>query len=122
MQYNHGAVRIYTNNSWHRLCDTGFDDNGARAVCRELGFVDGRAICCSAYGPMYSYEDIAVNVTISCDNDDQPLSTCIKQMPCDTDLYASVVCSGSTGFDSEGTPPANDNNAILWYMINMFFI
>lgn len=45
-----GSVLYYLNDTWARVCDEGFDDVTARRVCRELGFADGRSLCCSAYG------------------------------------------------------------------------
>lgn len=45
-----GTVLYYLNDTWSLICDDGFDDLTARKVCRELGFADGRAICCSAFG------------------------------------------------------------------------
>lgn len=45
-----GSVLYYLNDTWTRVCDESFDDVTARRVCRELGFADGRSICCSAYG------------------------------------------------------------------------
>ena len=39
-QYVHGV-------GWTQICDGGWDDNDARVVCRELGFKDGKALCCN---------------------------------------------------------------------------
>ena len=39
-QYKHG-------DGWSQICDSGWDDNDARVVCRELGFKDGKALCCN---------------------------------------------------------------------------
>ena len=32
-----GRVEVYYNNSWTRVCSDGWNDNGASAVCRQLG-------------------------------------------------------------------------------------
>lgn len=45
-----GSVLVYVNDSWSLVCDENFDDNSARKICKELGFADGRALCCSAFG------------------------------------------------------------------------
>ena len=39
-QYKHG-------DGWSQICDSGWDDNDACVVCRELGFKDGKALCCN---------------------------------------------------------------------------
>ena len=52
-----GSVLYYLNDTWTRVCDEGFDDVTARRICRELGFADGRSLCCSAYG------DFSVSIT-----------------------------------------------------------
>ena len=35
---------------WVSVCDTGFDDVDAKVVCRNLGYKDGKAQCCSGLG------------------------------------------------------------------------
>lgn len=56
MTSSNGTVLYYVNDTWSLMCDDDFDDITARQVCREIGFADGRAVCCSAYG--------AVNVSV----------------------------------------------------------
>nr|KAG5703087.1 hypothetical protein BaRGS_012149 [Batillaria attramentaria] len=90
---NHGAVQVRHNGQWHLVCDKQFDDVTARAVCQELGFVDGRAVCCSAYQGVYMRYDINPNVTVRCDGTEGSFSECIREEPCDSGLYASVICS-----------------------------
>ena len=38
---------------WLRICDTNFTDTTARLVCESIGYADGKALCCSAYGTGY---------------------------------------------------------------------
>ncbi|GAB1605013.1 deleted in malignant brain tumors 1 protein-like isoform X1, partial [Argonauta hians] len=91
----HGPVVINRNsNSWHLVCETGFNDLSARKVCHQLGYIDGRAICCSAYGKVYEIVD--PNVMISCQRGDQSLMDCMSHTKCNTTNYASVICFQNT--------------------------
>ena len=38
------------NNTWVSVCDTGFDDVDAKIICRNIGYKDGKAQCCSSLG------------------------------------------------------------------------
>ena len=89
---SHGAVHLLRNSVWSLVCDAGFDDVTARAVCRELGFFDGRAICCSAYASVYQLQKIDPNVTLHCTGDEESLEECVLKRPCTSGRYASVVC------------------------------
>jgi deleted-in-malignant-brain-tumors protein 1 len=94
-----GAVQIFTKNStsanktWHPVCDEGFTDSMARRICEELGFADGRAICCSAYGNQFGN---ITNNTVSiqnCENSYMPIKDCVKPVTlCKNGTYASVMC------------------------------
>ena len=45
-----GPALFYHNDTWFSVCSTGFTDIAARIMCQEMGYADGRAICCGAYG------------------------------------------------------------------------
>ena len=100
---SHGAVHLLRNNSWSLVCDTDFDDVTARAVCRELGHFDGRAVCCSAYASVYQLQKIDPSVTIHCTGDEESLDQCIHKRPCTSGFYASVVClQEGVGYNDTG--------------------
>lgn len=88
-----GAVMLYQNDTWLRVCDTGFDDKAARVVCRELGYNDGRAICCSAYGAV-SEKYIQMNYTLRCNGREKNVKECLREERCESANYSSVVCFG----------------------------
>ena len=50
-----GALQYYHDNGWNFICDNGFDDVTAMKACQEMGYMDGKAICCSAFRPVSSY-------------------------------------------------------------------
>nr|KAG5697333.1 hypothetical protein BaRGS_004059 [Batillaria attramentaria] len=96
-----GPVQLYRNGTWYNLCDTDFDDVTARQVCRDLEFVDGKAVCCSAYGSWSYYVrayDTHLNYTMRCDGTETSASACIRDSNCVSGNYASVVCYNSTDY------------------------
>ncbi|KAL3866131.1 hypothetical protein ACJMK2_043461, partial [Sinanodonta woodiana] len=96
---NHGSVQYYNKEKkvWESICANNFDDNSAKVVCRELGFMTGKSICCSAYGRIY--EDILVNKTMQCTGRENLVDECLKPGACNsTDFYASVMCFNETEF------------------------
>lgn len=96
-----GAVMIYQNKTWLRVCDTGFNDKAARVVCREMGFNDGRAICCSAYGAV-GEKYIQMNNTLRCNGREKNVKECLREERCESASYASVVCFGVEDKISDG--------------------
>ena len=38
---SYGRLQVYHDGRWGLVCDTNFDELGARVACRQLGFVDG---------------------------------------------------------------------------------
>ena len=85
-----------TNNRWGGVCDTDFDDNDAKVICRSLGYKSGKAECCSALGPKEAYHKIAVS-KVRCHGNETVFSNCSYEMgpnvKCDSGQYASAICS-----------------------------
>lgn len=97
----HGPVLLYKDKKWWTICDRGFTDMNAKVVCRELGYVDGRSICCSAYGEIP--EKIMANKSLSCDGSEQSATECLIESKCGPySTYASVVCLNSTYSEDDG--------------------
>ena len=71
-------------------------------MCQDLDFVDGKAVCCSAYGSVSYYiwgYATHLNYTMHCKGDEQTSGQCISQTSnCSSADYASVVCFNSTDF------------------------
>ena len=95
-----GTVLFYHKKEWWLVCDDGFDDVTAKRVCRELGFVDGHAICCSAYGKVY--EDILTNYTLRCTGEEESIEQCLRNESCNSTYYASAVCFSSLDGANDG--------------------
>ncbi|XP_053406028.1 deleted in malignant brain tumors 1 protein-like isoform X2 [Mercenaria mercenaria] len=98
-----GTVLYYVNDTWSLVCDEDFDDVTARKVCRELGFADGRSICCSAYGEVNVFGPKLGNYSLHCDGSEEKLADCLKYKECSSKRYASAVCFASTYTIDENT-------------------
>ncbi|XP_041374983.1 LOW QUALITY PROTEIN: deleted in malignant brain tumors 1 protein-like [Gigantopelta aegis] len=97
-----GPLQLYHNSSWNIVCDTDFDDVTASVVCREMGYIGGRSICCSAYGHKHggqNADDSSLNwYSLICDgNENSPLE-CEIQPGCRSKLYTSVLCNDKDDF------------------------
>ncbi|XP_074649735.1 scavenger receptor cysteine-rich type 1 protein M160-like isoform X2 [Tubulanus polymorphus] len=90
VNWTSGPVQIYRNTTWHTVCDVNFTDAVARQVCHELGYYDGRAVCCSGYG-FFEYK---YNRTLTLLwNSSNPLIENSKTLGyCSSRKYASVIC------------------------------
>ena len=47
----YGRVEVLMNGGWATLCDDGFNDNAAQALCTHLGFSQGEIRTDAFYGP-----------------------------------------------------------------------
>lgn len=97
---SNGAVLYYHNRTWLRVCDTGFTDMSARVVCEELGYTDGQAICCSAFGK--TSEPVLTNYTLRCTGREKSVTECLREEQCESDQYASVMCFNETKIPDKG--------------------
>ncbi|KAK3097126.1 hypothetical protein FSP39_006614 [Pinctada imbricata] len=89
-----GAVMLYRNSRWMRVCDTGFSDLSARVVCEELGYVEGRALLYSSFGSSYNPKSLLMNVTMKCNGRENSVLECLREENCTAPYYSSVVCFG----------------------------
>ena len=98
-----GTVLYYHNNEWLLVCDDEFDDVTAEMVCRDLGYVTGYAICCSAYGK--ALEDMMKNQTLHCTGEETTIGQCLQNKTCNSTHYASAVCFSTYDAVKDGTYP-----------------
>ncbi|ELT98901.1 hypothetical protein CAPTEDRAFT_173836 [Capitella teleta] len=88
-----GYVKVYYQGSYHTVCDDEWDDNDARVVCRNLGFSDGVAVCCAAYGS--GYEAILLD-NVRCTGSEANLAHCahngVYNENCSHSEDAGVLC------------------------------
>ena len=45
-----GRVEIFISDEWGMVCDNNWDDVDARVVCRQMGYIDGRAMTGGRFG------------------------------------------------------------------------
>jgi deleted-in-malignant-brain-tumors protein 1 len=93
-----GRVEISYNGVWGTVCDSYWNNNDARVVCRQLGFVDGVAQPRGKYGegegPSWLYY-------VRCDGNEKSIWECsnsgwnVTHTSCRTHEYdAGVYCTG----------------------------
>ena len=113
-----GPLQLYYNSSWHVVCDTDFDDVDARVVCREMGYIDGKSICCSAYGQQLGAQKADDNsldwYSLNCDGNEASLLECKMQTGCQSRLYVSVICRDKDDF--------YDESKLIFFYINVFIV
>lgn len=90
-----GGLEIWTGYSYGLVCSAGFTDTEAKVACRQMGYPDGKALCCSAFG------DVGKSIAIAdlkCTGEEASVMDCThtKTSICSSNHYASVVCSNVT--------------------------
>ena len=89
---NYGRVSVRLADKNFLICDEGFDDAAAGVVCRELGFVDGKKVCCSPFGSPRSSLLFINNVR--CAGKEKSLLNCTHDTAtCQSVNYTSVYCA-----------------------------
>lgn len=93
---NLGTVEIRLNDGWVEVCDQEWDNVDAKVLCKEMGFPDGLALCCSKLGMEQS--DSSPNrafTSFNCKGHEKSLSLCPKSemnTKCDAAKRASAIC------------------------------
>ena len=93
-----GNVQVMYKYRWAEVCDTNWGDFSARLACQDLGYVDGLAQCCSAFGTP-SFTELDYSVTFNCTANDTALDTCKRGTffeQCDVYHRASAICYNAT--------------------------
>lgn len=91
-----GTVEIRLNEGWVEVCDQDWDNVDAKVLCREMGFVDGLALCCSTLGVDQS--DSSPNkafTSFNCEGHEKSLLQCPNQelrTKCSSEHRASAIC------------------------------
>lgn len=89
---NYGRVEMLTGNNWLPFCDTNFDDSDAKVVCKEIGYLYGKAQCCSAIGAIAA--DSTMVTDLQCTGSESNIDACpSKTGSCSSGKTASVYCS-----------------------------
>ena len=69
--YSDGIVEVYYNGEWGAVCDSGWDQQDANVVCRQLGFESAILV---DFGERPGADIILENVM--CSNNDMVLASC----------------------------------------------
>ena len=101
-----GRVEIYHNGTWGTVCDDYWGINEARAVCRQLGFLDGTPAAPGYFGP--GMGQIWLD-NVNCPDDADRLDRCSSQgwgvHNCDHHEDAGVICDPLPDHSSDASPP-----------------
>ena len=93
----HGAVEVRTAYGYQPVCDADWNDVDADVVCRELGKVAGKALCCSKLSPYkpYIYTTYGAITRLNCSGAESSLTDCQQLLLpdlCPKRHLASAVC------------------------------
>jgi hypothetical protein len=92
-----GMVQLAKGTSWYKMCDEGFDEMAARVVCKELGYTDGKKVCCSTFGNGKGTYIHLQFLKIKCRGTEDALEKCQSDSAhCNSGNYASVYCVNNT--------------------------
>ncbi len=98
-----GRVEICLNNAWGTVCDDGWDSNGARVICRQLGFSPTAAVSLSSFAVRFGTATgpIAFNY-LRCAGTEQRLIDCplINHRACSHSEDVGARCLAKTGNQS----------------------
>lgn len=94
---NFGMLQILnvTTNRWVSVCDMGFDDVAAGVVCRDLGYKDGKAQCCSSLGTKLTFYNPIEKADVKCNGNETDFMSCSMQTnaTCLSGNYVSILCT-----------------------------
>ena len=99
---NFGMVQVLneTANRWVSVCDTEFDDKDASIVCKNIGYKDGKAQCCSSLGDKLTFYNPIEVADVQCKGNESGFTKCPQKMgadvSCSSGKYASVMCTDSS--------------------------
>ena len=90
---SYGRLQVYHDGQWGLVCDTNFDELGARVACRQLGFADGE----EGYGGAGSGGLPFWLNGVECDGTESRLVNCphwgLKEHSCGSFHIVGVECS-----------------------------
>lgn len=82
---------------WLAVCDVNFDDVDARVACRNIGYKDGKAQCCSSLGGKLTFYNPIEVANVACTGNEVDFTKCSYDMGpdvnCDSGSYATIICT-----------------------------
>ena len=90
---NYGAIQVWNGKRYSLVCSDGFTDADATVVCRRMGYLYGKSLCCSAFGHINEMIEIS---NVECTGNEVNIDDCQinrNLKSCKSEHYASVVCS-----------------------------
>jgi deleted-in-malignant-brain-tumors protein 1 len=92
---NYGQLQVFKKDSWFSVCDDNFGDKDAKVACLSMGYIDGRAQCCSAQGTWLTSRPIGIT-DVSCTGKEKGFNDCPHvEGACQSSHYVSVACTDS---------------------------
>ena len=91
-----------------------------RRVCQDLEYVDGKAVCCSAYGSKSSNVqdyNAYLNYSMHCEGSEESSAQCVSEVSdCAYASYASVVCFDGDDYIDESS------ELVLLFLVQSYFL
>ncbi|XP_067665055.1 uncharacterized protein [Haliotis asinina] len=95
---SYGAVQYRDPTGWKPVCDSGWDDNDAKVLCRSMGYRDGSALSGSKLSP-YTYNPplytLRSRTNLNCSGSEANIFNCTNQQrrrDCNNKRFASAIC------------------------------
>lgn len=96
---DYGQIQIHDGDQWNPVCDKFFDDKDAGVLCRNLDFVYGKSLCCSAFSNIERQRPLPM-WKLECSGREESHLNCSRSLiqsdTCGDGHTGGILCSNDT--------------------------